>query len=238
MSTERSSKSSIWLNLCVIVPISVVGYIAWPSLFHPKNNYARAMEPKTYTGSMNRAQQAYYVENNKFVIENSDLDKLGLGIKPETEDYRYMIFEGRLAYMFRVPDANSSKPQKIAPIQPIAVISIAIPKNPTRKSYIGIVWTPRRVSTKPQESDLTTMAILCQAEKPGMTGAPKGAPKPIEKQNFWSWLLTFSTRSTQTQQPTIDQEAPSFDQATSIPSGHYENGSLKEIPCPQGFKAL
>jgi type IV pilus assembly protein PilA len=238
MGADRSSGSSIWLNLCVIVPVSVVGYMAWSSLFLPKNNYARASEPKTYTGSMNRAQQAYYLETNKFVTENSDLDKLGLGIKPETTNYRYIISEGSLAYMFRVPDANSSPLQKIAPVQPIAVIAIAVPKNPTLKSYVGIVWTPQRLSSNPQESDVTTMAILCEAEKPGMIGAPKGAPKPIEKQDFWSWLLRFSTRSTQTQQPALDQEAPSFEEATRIPSVSYENGMLGEIPCPQGFKAL
>jgi type IV pilus assembly protein PilA len=238
MSAGRSSGASIFLNLCVIVPISVVGYIAWSSLFFPKKNYARASEPKTYTGSINRAQQAYYLENNKFVTENSALDKLGLGIKPETENYRYIISEGSLAYIFRVPDANSSPPRKIAPVQPIAVIAIAVPKNPTLKSYVGIVWTPQRMSSTPQESDVTTMAILCEAEKPGMIGAPKGAPKPIEKQDFWSWLLTFSTRSTQKQQPVVDQEAPSFEQATRIPSLRYENGMLGKIPCPQGFKDL
>jgi type IV pilus assembly protein PilA len=240
MSASRSSGSSIWLKLCVIVPVSVVGYMAWSSLFFPKNNYHPhpIAVAKAYTGSINRAQQAYYLEKNKFATENSALDTLGIGIKPETEDYRFMISEGSLAYMFRVPDANSSPLQKIAPVQPIAVIAIAVPKNPTFKSYVGIVWTPQRMSSTPQESDVTTMAILCEAEKPGMIGAPKGAPKPIEKQDFWSWLLTFSTRSTQKQQPALDQEAPSFEEATRIPSVSYENGMLEEIPCPQGFKAL
>lgn len=49
---------------------------------------ARESEAKTYVGSMNRAQQAFYLENNSF---SDEMESLGLGIATETEYYKYDI---------------------------------------------------------------------------------------------------------------------------------------------------
>ncbi|NMG20753.1 type IV pilin-like G/H family protein [Brasilonema bromeliae] len=73
--------------LVVIIIISILSAIALPS-FLSQANKAKQSEAKTYVGSMNRAQQAYYLENGQFVIDTS---KLGIGIKPETENYKYEI---------------------------------------------------------------------------------------------------------------------------------------------------
>ena len=45
-------------------------------------------EAKTYVGSMTRAQQAFYLENNSF---SDDMESLGLGITTEIEHFKYEI---------------------------------------------------------------------------------------------------------------------------------------------------
>ncbi|MBK1990144.1 hypothetical protein A0J48_021890 [Sphaerospermopsis aphanizomenoides BCCUSP55] len=60
--------------------------IGWGLLNQAKK--ARQAEGKTYVGSMNRGEQAYYVENNQFT---ADVEKLGIGINTETENYSYRI---------------------------------------------------------------------------------------------------------------------------------------------------
>ncbi len=49
---------------------------------------AKEAEGKQYVSSMNKAQQAYYAENTGFT---SSIANLGLGIKPETPNYKYSI---------------------------------------------------------------------------------------------------------------------------------------------------
>jgi type IV pilus assembly protein PilA len=191
----------MWLNLCVVFTISAVGCIALPS-FLPGCAHSKQPEAKTYVGAMIRTQQAYYLEKNRFAKDFKDFDELELGIPSETRSNRYMTSEERLAYAVRVPDANSSEIQKIVPVQPIAVISTSLPKDPTLKSYVGIVWTLQKMSANPQESDISTRAILCEAKKPGIagTGVPLNTPKPIATQGFWlaaqpliQWLLMSPT---------------------------------------------
>lgn len=47
---------------------------------------ARQSEGQTYTGTMNRAQQAFYIENGRFA---TSLDELKAGIPTESESYSY-----------------------------------------------------------------------------------------------------------------------------------------------------
>lgn len=49
---------------------------------------AKESEGKQYVSSMNKGQQAYYAENTGFT---SSIANLGLGIKPETPNYKYSI---------------------------------------------------------------------------------------------------------------------------------------------------
>ena len=51
-------------------------------------NKARQFEAKTYAGTMNRGEQAYYLENSKFT---NAIEALQTGIKTETENYSYSI---------------------------------------------------------------------------------------------------------------------------------------------------
>ncbi len=218
MSTERSSGSPIWLKLVVPASFLTSVWILLPSFLTLSSGSGCACpqpEAGSFIEDMNQIQQAYYLETNKFFTEVSDFEKLGHWIPQETKKFRYIIPEVPLDYR-GIPNAK----------KPIVTVSIAVPKDLTRKSYVGIVWTPQGRDDKTQESAPTTMAVLCKADEYGMTEAPTPLSGK-EKRDVWAdFLGSFSHRT---------QESPSFKQATSIAPVHDKNGLLKEIPCPQGF---
>lgn len=74
-------------------------------------------EAKNYIGSMNRANQAYILEYGEFA---PTLEALRIGIKPETEHYRYQLL--------RQGDGKT------------AVMNLASAKQANTKSYIGLVY--------------------------------------------------------------------------------------------------
>lgn len=71
--------------LVVIIIIGILSAIALPSFLNQANK-AKQSEAKTYVGSMNRGQQAYYTENSSF---GATVDELGIGIKTSTSNYSY-----------------------------------------------------------------------------------------------------------------------------------------------------
>jgi hypothetical protein len=112
-------------------------------------NRARQAEGKNYVGAMNRGQQAYYLENDKFATKIEDL---GVGIKPETENYRYQI----------VSQGNSTQ----------SVMMAAQAKRPELRSYTGAVFV-----VKDKNENLTISAI-CETDQPSSTPpAMPTAPK-------------------------------------------------------------
>jgi prepilin-type N-terminal cleavage/methylation domain-containing protein len=71
--------------LVVIIIIGILAAIALPSFLNQANR-ARQSEATTYVGSMNRGQQAYYLQNNQFA---EALTALELGIPEATGYYNY-----------------------------------------------------------------------------------------------------------------------------------------------------
>ncbi|MBW4580674.1 MAG: type IV pilin-like G/H family protein [Tildeniella nuda ZEHNDER 1965/U140] len=125
--------------LVVIIIIGILSAIALPSFLNQANK-AKESEAKTYAGSMNRAQQAHFLENNAF---SSDVSLLGLGIKTETTNYTYAI-----------QDASES-----------AVANVAYPLfTTTLRAYTGGVGIGFTTGTT--EGEATTLAVLCQSVKP------------------------------------------------------------------------
>lgn len=106
---------------------------------------ARQAEGKQYTGSMNRAQQAYYLENNKFA---KTISELGIGIEPETENYRYQIISQK--------DSTRS------------VMMTATAKRPELRSYTGAVFVVKN-------NQELLIAGLCETDKSSTT--PPAMPK-------------------------------------------------------------
>lgn len=94
-------------------------------------------EARQYVASMNRAQQAHYLEFERF---GTKLDDLGLGIKSETQSYLYRVF----AY----PDRQR------------AVMLAGIPKKSGLKSYLGFVNIGRN-----SNNETVTFAILCESQE-------------------------------------------------------------------------
>ena len=109
---------------------------------------ARESEGRINIGSMNRAQQAYYLENNNF---SNSIDNLGLGIM-DTNNYSYRI----LSPMNPVQNVEELKP---LPLDEKSKIAFATPQRTDLKSYIAIVWTLQNY-----DYNATTSAI-CQRKK-------------------------------------------------------------------------
>lgn len=95
---------------------------------------AKQSEAKHYVSSMNRGQQAYYAENSAF---SNSVAALGLGIKTETNNYKY-----------------STRATQTA------AFNYAVAKDKTLKDYVGGVFL-----TKEDASGVRgTISILCQMD--------------------------------------------------------------------------
>lgn len=121
-------------------------------VYNPKQQASRAQqsEVKADVGAMNRSQQAYFLENSKFA---STLKDLGIGIKPETENYRYQI----------LPQGDGKQ----------QVMMTGQSKKAGLKSYTGAVFITRTLA-----GEETSIAAICESTQPSMTAPamPKLTP--------------------------------------------------------------
>ncbi|MBD2260993.1 type IV pilin-like G/H family protein [Pseudanabaena sp. FACHB-2040] len=129
--------------LVVIIIIGILAAIALPAFLNQANR-ARQSEATTYIGSINRAQQAYRLENRTFANE---ISLLGLGIQTSTEFYNYtkpaLITGGTLS--------NS-------------IFSSASPKDEALLGYTGATYI-----LQDDRGNATTTALLCIAASPNTT---------------------------------------------------------------------
>jgi type II secretory pathway pseudopilin PulG len=110
-------------------------------LIDPKKGNQATNQPegegKQFIGTINRAQQAYYLEYQKF---STTIEQLDINIKPETENYRYRI---------------------ISPLkQTQSVISTASAKKPELRSYTGITFVSNI------KGETITSTAICETDKP------------------------------------------------------------------------
>ncbi|MGB3787234.1 MAG: type IV pilin-like G/H family protein, partial [Phormidesmis sp.] len=132
--------------LVVIIIIGILSAIALPSFLNQANK-AKQSEAKTYIGSMNRAQQAYFMENGTMATDDR-FAQLGLGVKEETDSYRYSLVDG-------TKDTNDNHQYSAATASPI---------DPALKLYAGGVKVATIGSGTSVEA--TTLATLCEALLP------------------------------------------------------------------------
>ena len=98
-------------------------------------------EAKQYLSSMNKGQQAYFAETSAF---SNSIPALGLGLKTETNNYKYSL---------RVTQTAS--------------FHYAVAKNKTLKNYVGGVFLvpAKNLDPNARRAEITTLTILCETEK-------------------------------------------------------------------------
>ncbi|MFN4834603.1 MAG: type IV pilin-like G/H family protein [Pseudanabaena sp.] len=128
--------------LVVIIIIGILAAIALPSFLNQAAK-ARQSEAKTYVGSANRAQQAYYLEKQRFA---DSLPNLAIGVAGTTENYDYTTTGASRGTTGT--DANA--------------YSGAVPREPSVKAYVGAV----NLATPTGTNEATTLASLCEAKLP------------------------------------------------------------------------
>ena len=153
LSNKKANKNSGFTLielLVVIIIIGILSAIALPSFLNQAAK-ARASEARTNVGALNRAQQAYYLENQAFVASAATPPaELGLGIQ-NTENYTYKsVLDGTTGVF------NNGTP--------------AATKNDL-KAYVGAVL---------RTANTTTISNLCEsvASVTGGTAAPNPGLNP------------------------------------------------------------
>ncbi|MEG3843664.1 type IV pilin-like G/H family protein [Microcoleus sp. herbarium14] len=125
-TVKKTDKFKALIGSGVIVLI--LSAIALPS-FTNQANKVKQSEAKQYVASMNKGQEAVFAEKASFATKIPDL---GLGIKSETENYKYQI-----------PQKSNNS----------VVVAVAEPKKSGLKGYVGIVAI---------EKDSTSRLFLCE----------------------------------------------------------------------------
>ena len=134
--------------LVVIIIIGILAAIALPS-FLSQSNKAKQAEAKTYVGTLNKGQQAYFTEKGRFGLS---LDVLAVGVKASTPNYNYNTTA-------TVDSATASNNQ---------AFSYGNPTGVALRGYGGMV----ALSVVSTTSDVTSLAILCENNIAGGTAVP------------------------------------------------------------------
>jgi len=159
--------------LVVIIIIGILAAIALPSFLNQAAK-ARQSEAKTYTGSMNRSQQAYYLEKQQFA---PNLGALAVGIAFTTENYGYGVARNgakgaggtaQSVVVFGVPGAATESPASGTDADSDTLNTA---KGSNLKAYVGAV----SVSTPTGSTEATTLATLCESNLPPINAATGGA---------------------------------------------------------------
>jgi type IV pilus assembly protein PilA len=145
--------------LVVIIIIGILAAIALPSLLAQVNKGKQA-EGKQNIGTINRTQQAYFLENDSFT---SEVTTLGVGIKTQTVNYKYTIITGS-----DLPNGGFG-----------AANNRAEALGATLKSYLGQNFTQQTTGVDNPGSEVLTLAFVCETIPVGPTGATAVTGAPV-----------------------------------------------------------
>ncbi|MBD2295330.1 type IV pilin-like G/H family protein [Anabaena sphaerica FACHB-251] len=148
--------------LVVIIIIGILSAIALPSFLNQAKK-AKQSEAKTYVGSLNRGDQAYYAENDTFAGADTNvntsvtaaMNALGIGIATQTQNYNY----GTSAYL----NGGGSNVYSTS-------YSSLNSASSGLKNYNGKVYL-QQVGAN---SELTSLAFMCEAQKVNVSLANMG----------------------------------------------------------------
>jgi type IV pilus assembly protein PilA len=136
--------------LVVIIIIGILAAIALPSLLSQVNKGKQA-EAKQNVGTLNRAQQAFFLEYDSFA---SEVAEVGIGIKTQSVNYQYKI---------KTKEGTNPAGEKIV----VAANNQALALGSTLKSYVGLNFTSTGdAATK----EVLTLGFVCETVKTGKDG--------------------------------------------------------------------
>jgi type II secretory pathway pseudopilin PulG len=152
MSQPNSKLASIasnngeWLVLLMVIGVFV--WIVRPSFLAKVRNIKQA-EARENVSSINKGQQAYFAEINVF---STSVKALGIGIKTETENYKYSILTTKKA-----------------------TFNYGVSKQKDLTSYVGGVFVipATKVDSNASQNKITTTSIFCQADSAGTIKPPE-----------------------------------------------------------------
>ncbi|MEQ9354755.1 protein kinase domain-containing protein [Coleofasciculus chthonoplastes] len=161
---------SVFAVLIAVVAGSIGVYLPVKNYLNEQQIKANEAEARQYLSSMYRHQEAYYLENGKF---SDSIEKLGLGIKTETENYTYYTRPFPVnSPMFAAirdnpPDHVSFKREKNkASSSPLShqVVNYAISRKDNLRSYVGLVFEVYFDGIRYEDQ---RSLMLCKADNPG-----------------------------------------------------------------------
>lgn len=180
--------------------------IALPSFLNQANK-AKQSEAKQYVASMNKGQEAVFAEKASFA---SKIPDLGLGIKSETENYKYQI-----------PQKSNNS----------VVVAVAEPKKSGLKGYVGIVVSVKKDTTETlfcEESQASTsfpdLSTIVNQKSPGNNvvqcpagyQAREGSPQSINLGSSPNSSPKEEVRSqTNSPTPSVSEERVNFDKGST-----------------------
>jgi hypothetical protein len=112
---------------------------------------AKQAEATQNVGTMNRAQQAYFLENDEFA---DSIQELGIGIRTQTQNYQYSIRA-----------------------TPLAVFNYATPREKKIKGYVGAVFL---TSGDEATGEILTVELVCETNSPGWRPNWFNIPRPAD----------------------------------------------------------
>ena len=172
--------------LVVIIIIGILAAIALPSFLNQAAK-ARQSEAKTYVGSLNRSQQAYYLEKQEFA---PNLTTLAVGIAQTTANYVYGVARtggkaatGTSQAVGSFGAAGSTAPTAGTGTSPDTIVTQS---SSALKSYVGAV----SLSTPTGSNEATTLAALCETNL-----AAVNSGTTLASTSFASTYLTIATNA-------------------------------------------
>jgi type IV pilus assembly protein PilA len=169
LNKNKNQGFTWWQVLLAFIIILIAFAIALPSFIVQTSPELKLFEGKRYVSTMNRGQQAYFLENKKFA---HSLKESNLGITMHTTNYNYSIKTVKDS-VYNYGIARTENFQSY-----IGGVFI-LPNYKDLETKIVTTWGIITVPANPaqEKTEMTTISILCINDKSG-TIIP---PEPIFK---------------------------------------------------------